>query len=223
MNENLNFELGQSLIIELADECFLGEFHFMNKARTRIDLKNVSVYNTNQQVPGIQRFYKPDIRSIIPLKDQSKVITNFGSCDPVSELSTLSPKEKTELKSNITKNELDIINIAIADKKYFFQTDRNYYDAIEEILDQSLVALSIECEYKENLSTISLITIATMVPNIFIFDIISMGHKIPTGLQQILNNNCPRKIIHNSSIPTHILNLICNIQLNSIFDTMVTI
>lgn len=231
MNENLNFSLGQSLLIEQSDECFSGEFHFMNKTRTRIELRNVRDYNTNQQLQGIQIFYKPDIRSITPLKGPHKVDTNSSSrnleqtsLNNSSGSSNKATDTEEQTASNITQGELDLINQAVFDRYYFTQTDRNYYDAITEIQGQSLVTLSIEYEYKAEMSLISLITIGTMSNDqIYIFDLISMGGKIPSGLQEILSAECPRKIIHDSSVPTHILNLTQNIQLNSIFDTLVSI
>lgn len=204
-----NYNIGQTLIIELEEECYIGEFKAVNKDRNRIELVNVSDFETSDKIDGVQIFYKSEIKSIRALKEEIDKETN--TIKDTSENSS----EKSEIQLNAI--ELQDIEVSCKNAKYIDKTDCTYYEAIADLKRQNQFVLNQEaCESGRNSRT-TILTICT-TNNVYIFDIISLGG-IFDNLKAILEAKVPKKIIHDGRKITDNLKYKQNVILNGIFDT----
>lgn len=205
-----HFELGDLLIVELSGECYSGQFVSFNKSRTRIELSHVQNYYTNEQIAGVQKYYKREIQSIT-------AITSGG----IASGSSLEGRQA--VAAQITKTELDNIKRSINTFQYFHHTDLAYYDAITHLKDQSVIALGIEYNFQGPHTVTSLVTVCTTAMQIYMFDVINMGLRIPVDLKDLLEATRPKKIIHNACVTAYVLKKQQNIELTSLCDTLVSL
>lgn len=200
-----NFKVGQRLVIELKNQCYVGDFLSTNTNCTRIEVKNVKDSTTGEMFSGVQFYYRSEIKSLTPLETDSTITTTAPSSVPVTCL--------------ISASELDSIIASIRSAQYIFDTDRAYYEAIEDIKVQPHIGLAVELVTD---AIVSLITVCVPnTQNIYIFDTIYLG-RIPNDLKAILQAKTPLKILHNCRAVAVALKRKMNTQLQSFFDTLVS-
>lgn len=208
-----NFIQGQTLIVELKDECYIGEFSFINKDHTRIELIKVSDFQTGEIFSGAQHFYKADIKSIkIIKKDYESVISSEGGKEKIDT--------ECESKSvDLTIREFGEIDRLTKSAKYIYQTDRVYHEALQDMWRQNEIAINIEgCEMGRHNDTYVL-TVCTK-GNAYIFDVVFLGRIFPE-IKEIFEARRPRKIVHDGRRIADNLQFKQNIQLSSVFDTLI--
>lgn len=157
---------------------------------------------------GVQRYYRSEIQLLTPLKSESS--------DTKDNTTTQSSVAITCL---ISATELDAIIASIRSAKCFYHTDRAYYAAIEDIKVHPHVGLAVELVAEANVSLISICVPSTQ--KIYIFDVISLG-RIPNDLKAILQSKVPLKIVHNGRAAALALKRDMNVQLQPVFDTLVS-
>lgn len=220
MDNNVKLVLGQTVILKLSSgkQSFVGELHFVRNDRSRIDLKNVRDYQTNESIQGIQRYYNKEIESVVVLAPSSK--SDGDDDDNHVSSSTSSPVVASNKHYQLTSDELNEISMAIESAKYFIHPDRSFHEAIDAIRRQFDIGLSVEMLKN---GAISLITVSVPLPkqSIYIFDILAFGGYVPRELKSILEAKRPRKIIHNSIEKTLHLKRNYSVQVQSIADTLV--
>lgn len=210
----INYNIGQSLIVELEDECFVGELKLINKDRTRMELCNVFDFHTSEKISGNQIFYKSDIKSIKIINNDIVDGSTSGNHDPSNDIITEADKQATTL---LTSCELQEIETHCKNAQYIFKTDRYYHDAIKDMRRQNEIVLNLEsCQAGRSTRT-TIITVATR-QNVYIFDILSLGRVYPE-LKGVLEAPRPKKIIHDSRKIVDNLKYRQDVELKGIFDT----
>lgn len=290
------FKPDEHLMVELVDECFVGQLFYQNAGGTRLELINVRNWITNETFHSVQIFYYKDIRSVRrlvsseaatspapspailranvhlsqPLSNISKEEEEEANTPPPSTLpstpSTSPPLTQSEqsppsppsspspssssatpstpspsLTCQLPISVLQRIRSAVATPAYYPHTDRRYYAAIAALQSQPIVALSVGFAYRALHSEVGLLTLtggslrsdvaaggaaddddeSAAIGTVHIFDITSMGGRIPDALRQLLGAERPLKIMHDSTLAAYVLNTVYNIRLDGLFDTRV--
>lgn len=212
MNE-FKFNLHDTLVVELIDDCYSGELVFFNKAGTLIELDNVRNLNTNETVEGVQKFYRNEIVKLTSLNEEGPAAVPTDAVD-------LPKRAASYSSSHLTPAQLKHITGGIEEAMFIDHVDRTYRDAMKCLQKSDWFAVSISTEFRPCSSVVSMITVCTSDQRIFLLDILSIG-RVPVELKDLLQARVPRKIMHNSSVAAFILKTDCGVQLNGVFDTMV--
>lgn len=214
--DKLELTKGQVILLELEDECVIGEVLHIGGKKTFVRLKNVRDFQSNVPISGNQDFYNSEIRNI-------KIIRDIQPADPDSlEPGTEANPASTAAVESITRINLEDIQEIydrIDNHIFVFQTDIKYHDAIKYLRTQRLLALGMEgVEGGRHSTAPSLLSIATP-ERIYLFDVMWMN--IPKDLRAILSDPKVRRVAHNARLVEDVLKHRFQAPLGKCFDTLV--
>lgn len=179
-------------------EIIEGRFNSMSIDKSKISLYEVKELPETEPCQNVCHYYEPEIRKIVKLKE---------------------PGEQTFLKI-LQKEYEDIIMIS---KKYIYinQVDRTFHEAMDELNDHSYVAVSTDGANMGRKCKMPFLVLSTP-RQIYIFDIqVLQYHAFDAGLKKLLENEYPKKIVHDCRKLSDCLFHKHNVKLNSVFDTQV--
>lgn len=182
------------------DEVIEGQFYAMSDDKTRISLCESKESSTDKPSDGVLHYYEPDIRDIVKLK-----VTN----------------EQIYLKLA----QKDFEEAIAVSKKYSYvnQVDKIFHDALDDLKEQSYVALSTDGASMGRKCKMPFLVLSTP-KKIYIFDTQAMQyHAFDAGLKELLESEFPKKIVHDSRNLSDCLKHKHNVNLHSVFDTQVCI
>lgn len=199
-----DFGVGDILVLELSDECLVGECVFVNAEKTSVHLRNAcDFYNQTKNVSkSIEFFYKSEIKSIRTIQK-----------------STESNDVESDSNIPIIATTLDEMRSGIDTVKILQQIDIRYFDSIKLLTNCDNIGVAFEGVRYGRTSKLSLVTV-TDGTAIYIYDIQLLG-TLPKELADILQSTKILKIIHDSRCAAD--NLLHNykVRLNHVFDTMI--
>ncbi|XP_049296126.1 uncharacterized protein LOC125770481 [Anopheles funestus] len=203
----ISLEIGQTILLELEEECLLGKVMHVASDRSFIRLADVRDMTTDKNY-GVQTYYNSEVRNI-----------------QVASTDDDTPKPTTKPSENVIKSKLltlDSLNNALEQiNNYVFihQTDAKYHDSIRYLKKQRHLGIAMECiENGRHSNGSSLLTIATY-DSIYIFDIKWM--KITDDMRDLLSSDRYRRVLHNSRLVSDVLQHKFGIPLGKCFDVMV--
>uniref|UniRef100_A0AAG5DGK1 3'-5' exonuclease domain-containing protein n=2 Tax=Anopheles atroparvus TaxID=41427 RepID=A0AAG5DGK1_ANOAO len=214
---NTDLEVGQTLLLELEEECVVGELRNLSSGRTFIQLSKVRDLATNLQ-RGIQYYYSSEVRKIQILKQPTE-----PSYSRLSN-SASDGSAQTQSRAVLTTKQLSFHYLDAALEKiqkcvFIQQTDAKYYDAIKYLQNQREFGVFMERiedgRHSKSPSLLSFVTFRW----IFIFDIKWM--KITKDVGAFLSGDSHRRVIHNGRILKDVLQHCYGIVLGRCFDIMV--
>ena len=206
--DKLQLTEGDRVILELENECYVGDVHFVHINNLFIELSNVTDRLTNEPIIEILKFQKAEVKNVTILdKPGPEVIPKADNEPRTSNHTSLSSLELNQVE-NIIRNNI-----------YIFQTDQRYHEAIKYLTGQPQIALRMEGITKGRHSRKpSLLTISSR-NQIFIFDIMYMC--MPKDLKGLLENEAIVKVVCNSKIICDALEHIYCTKLVNFFDILV--
>ncbi|XP_052896363.1 uncharacterized protein LOC128303450 [Anopheles moucheti] len=203
----IHLEIGQTILLELEEECLMGKVLHVASDRSFIRLADVRDMTTKKNY-GVQTYYNSEVRNIqITSTDETPQKLNTNPSDSVIKSKQLS---------------LDKLNHALEQiNNYVFihQTDAKYHDSMQFLKKQHLLGIAMECiENGRHSNASSLLSIAT-VDSIYIFDIKWM--KVTDDMRDLLRNDRYRRVLHNGRLVNDVLRHKFGVQLGKSFDIMV--
>lgn len=205
-----NFVVGDKILLELLEECIIGDVVYINDQKTRLHLKNVYDVNDSSDIvsPAVQIYYKKEIKSSRLLES----IIRDDACD--TDSSSKSSKIDSKLSETLKQIKSSSQNI-----KIIYQIDIQFYSTIEFLKSKDKIGLSAQGDNHGRHSKLSLLTFSSN-DQIFIFDILSLG-KIPKNLKEIIESPHIRKVVHDGRKLADNLSYNFKINLTCVFDTMI--
>lgn len=216
--DKLELVKGQVVLLELEDECVIGEVLHIGGKRSFVRLKNVRDFQSNVPISGNQDYYNSEIRTVKIIQD----------CQPADE--SENPQEGSiadscaaaapaESITRINLEDIQEIYDRIDNHVFVFQTDIKYHDAIKYLRTQRLIAISMEgIDGGRHSTSPSLLAIATL-DRIYLFDI--MWLNVPKDLRAILGDPRVRRVAHNARLIEDVLKHRYQAPLGKCFDTLV--
>lgn len=202
---------GQNVLLELEDECVIGEILHVGAKRSFVRLRNVRDFQSNLPIAGNQDYYNSEIRGI-------KIIAG-DTCADDGNSSVVSSGIPEQSVARINLEDVQIIFDRIDNHVFVHQTDIRYHDAIKYLKTQKLLALAMEGVEKGRHSVApSLISVATP-ERIYVFDIMWMN--VTKDLKAILANPKVRRVVHNARLMEDALKYRFGAKLGKCFDTLV--
>lgn len=204
----IDLEIGQTIILELEDECLLGKVSHVASDRSFIRLADVRDTSTKKNY-GVQTYYNSEIRNI-----------QVASTDNRTVQQSSSPSDSGVVKSKqLTLDNLNSTLEQINNYVFVYQTDAKYHDTIRFLKKQHHFGIAMECiEHGRHSKTSSLLTIATL-DSIYIFDIKWM--KITNDLRDLLGSDRYRRVLYNGRLVGDTLLHKFGVPLGKCFDVMV--
>lgn len=211
--DKLELTKGQIILLELEDECVIGEVLHIGGKKSFVRLKNVRDFQSNVPISGNQDYYSSEIRSIKIIQD----------CQPEdSDNAPGSTAAKSTTSDSITRINLEDIQEIydrIDNHIFVLQTDIKYHDAIKYLRTQKLLAIGMEgVEGGRHSTSPSLLSIATP-ERIYVFDVMWMN--VPKDLRAILGDPKVRRVAHNARLVEDVLKHRYQAPLGKCFDTLV--
>lgn len=207
--DKLELTKGQIILLELEDECVIGEVLHIGAKKSFVRLKNVRDFQSNVPISGNQDYYSSEIRTVKIIQDSTLDESN-------------GPEQKDGSSTSITRLNLeDIQDIydRIDNHIFVFQTDIKYHDAIKYLRNQRLLAIGMEgVEGGRHSTSPSLLSIATP-ERIYVFDVMWMN--VPKDLRAILGDPKVRRVAHNARLVEDVLRHRYQAPLGKCFDTLV--
>lgn len=214
--ENLNLSKGQIVLLDLDDECVIGEIVHIGSKRSFVRLRNVRDFQTNLPIVGTQDYYYSEIKHVKIVESESADGPDNESAAGTSELSSAAAASVTRINLEEVQ---DIFN-RIESHIFIHQTDTKYHDAIKYLKTQKLIALSMEgIDLGRHSGTPSLLSVATS-ERIYIFDVKWMN--VTSDMKAILVSPKVRRVIHNGRRFQDALKHQCGASLGKYFDTLVS-
>uniref|UniRef100_A0A182WCL0 3'-5' exonuclease domain-containing protein n=1 Tax=Anopheles minimus TaxID=112268 RepID=A0A182WCL0_9DIPT len=202
----INLELGQTILLELEDECLLGQVAHVASDRSFIRLADVRDMITKKNY-GLQTYYNSEIRNI-----------QVASTDDTPKLQS-NPTDGVIKSKQLSLNSLTSALEQINNYVFIHQTDAKYHDSIGFLKKQQLFGVAMECiENGRHSHESSLLSIAT-VDSVYIFDIKWM--KITDDMRDLLRNDRYRRVLHNGRLVGDVLQHKYGVTLGKCFDVMV--
>lgn len=205
--EGHKFIKNQSLVLtDFQDVSVTGLFVGFNRDKSRLELQIVSDLRTKKFLGKIKFYYSSNVKNIQIMTPEQKVdIINEVLCP---ENTSISKFQQETIEKNIEK-------FALIQK-----TDERYHKAVQQLSAQPSIGLSWEgCENGRS-TKLSMLALSTNT-NIFIFDIIYLGNKVPKELKTVLKDTSICKVIHNALLLCDALFHSYDVEIANIFDTMV--
>lgn len=218
--DKLELIKGQVVLLELEDECIIGEVLHIGSQRTFVRLKNVRDFQSNVPISGNQDYYNSEIRNFKIIKEcnsvQLKGVHGEGGSAPTSPSSTDASKS---VVTRINLEDIQEIFDRIDNHVFIFQTDMKYHDAIKYLKTQKWIAISMEgTEAGRQSSAPSILSIATP-DRIYLFDVMWMN--VTKDLRAILADPKVRRVLHNGRLMQDVLEHRYQAPLGKCFDTLV--
>uniref|UniRef100_A0A182K890 3'-5' exonuclease domain-containing protein n=1 Tax=Anopheles christyi TaxID=43041 RepID=A0A182K890_9DIPT len=201
--------LGQTVLLELEEECLLGELLHVSSDRSFIRLSDVRDMITKESY-GIQTYYNSEIRNIqVIASDKAQIQTGPSEKAPDNSV------KSTQLSIANLDDTLEQINNYV----FIHQTDVKYHDSIRYLKKQRYFGIAMEgIEHGRHSSSLSLLSIATY-DSIYIFDIKWM--KITDEIRDLLCNDRYRRVLHNGRLVKDVLQHKFGVHVGKCFDVMV--
>lgn len=211
---NYEFKRGDRLVLELINSEEILEGEFVDGAKDRIVLINITSYKNHQVIKGPYSYYRSDISSVRLLNE----------CDSANVPDSTTNVERHNCDTIlIDKREYERLKEMSRNYVYMSTLDSRYYEAMNYIKNCESIGLSGITTSYEKTAAINLIVISTW-EKIYILDflIINMQKlKFPPELKDILECSYVKKVMHDSRLLTEVLSRRYNINLKNIFDTKV--
>lgn len=204
---------GQVILLELDDECVIGEvLHFGGK-KSFVRLKNVRDFQSNVPIAGNQDYYSSEIHSI-------KIIQDYQPEESDGPEGSIPAKSSaSDCITRINLEDIQEIYDRIDNHIFVFQTDMKYHDAIKYLRTQKLLAIGMEgVEGGRHSPSPSLLSVATP-ERIYVFDVMWMN--VPKDLRAILGDPKVRRVAHNARLVEDVLKHRYQAPLGKCFDTLV--
>ncbi|XP_058830897.1 protein Exd1 homolog [Topomyia yanbarensis] len=209
--DKLDLIKGQILLLELEDECVIGEILHIGAKKSFVRLQNVRDFQSNLPIRGNQDYYSSEIRSIKIIEQSDPV----DPCNASSVVSTTAAQSVTRIDLDDVQEIFDRINAHV----FIHQTDMKYHDAIKYLKTQKLIALTMEgIAGGRHASAPSLLSISTL-ERIYVFDVMWMN--VPNDLRMILASSKVRRVVHNGRLLEDVLKHRYGAPLGKCFDTLV--
>ncbi|XP_050072626.1 uncharacterized protein LOC126560713 [Anopheles maculipalpis] len=204
----IDLEIGQTILLELEDECLLGKVSHVASDQSFIRLSDVRDTSTKKNY-GVQTYYNSEIRNI-----------QVASTDSRTTLQSSSPSDSGVVKSKqLTLDNLNSTLEQINNYVFIHQTDAKYHDTIRFLKKQHHFGIAMECiEHGRHSKSSSLLTIATL-DSIYIFDIKWMN--ITNELRELLVSDRYRRVLYNGRLIGDTLRHKFGVPLGKCFDVMV--
>lgn len=207
---------GQTVLLELDDECVIGQVLHLGSDRSFVRLQNVRDFRSNQPILGNQDYYSSEIKTIKIIEPPA---TNEQHHQQNGNSASSSGVSSSEVVAKINLDDIQTIFDRIDNHIFIHQTDMKYHDAIKYLKTQKLIALAVEgAEGGRCTENPSLLSVAT-TDRIYIFDIMWM--RVTNDLKAILANPKVRRVIHNGRLAEDVLKHRFGAPLGRCFDTMV--
>lgn len=207
------FRRGDKLILELINSDEILEGEFVDGAKDRLTLINITPYKSNQHSSkGPYCYYRSDISSIRLLDE-----TNLNGTDD---------KDKADISPHcdiILINKLEYERLKEISRTYVYisSIDSRYYTAMNHIQNSENIGIATITTSFEKTAIINLITISTW-DQIYILDFLTLNaQRFPPELKEVLECEHVKKIVHDSRLFNEVLTKQFNIKLNNLFDTKV--
>uniref|UniRef100_A0A182LZ97 3'-5' exonuclease domain-containing protein n=1 Tax=Anopheles culicifacies TaxID=139723 RepID=A0A182LZ97_9DIPT len=202
----IELEIGQTILLELEDECLLGQVAHVASDRSFIRLADVRDMTTKKNY-GVQTYYNSEVRNI-----------QIASTDDTPKLQS-NPTDSIIKSKQLSLASLNSALEQINNYVFIHQTDAKYHDSIAFLKKQHYFGVAMECiENGRHSHESSLLTIAT-VDSIYIFDIKWM--RITDDMRDLLSNDRYRRVLHNGRLMGDVLLHKYGIPLGKCFDVMV--
>uniref|UniRef100_A0A182QAQ9 3'-5' exonuclease domain-containing protein n=1 Tax=Anopheles farauti TaxID=69004 RepID=A0A182QAQ9_9DIPT len=202
----VELELGQTVLVELEEECLVGELVHIGSDRSFMRLSNVRDMVTKKNY-GIQTYYNSEIRNI-----QVMVATEQKTLD-------VSPTVNVVKSKQLTLDYLEETIAQINEYVFIHQTDMKYHDSIRYLKKQRHFGIAMECiEHGRHSKSPSLLSIATF-DSIFIFDIKWM--EITADIRSLLTEHRYRRVLYNGRVVRDVLQYKFGVTLGKCFDIMI--
>lgn len=179
-------------------EVFEGRFYDMTNDMSKISLYDVKEMPQGDTSDGILHYYDSEIRDIVKMQE---------------------PTDQKILKISQKECE-DIIKIS---KKYIYinQVDNTFHEALTDLNQYNYIALSTDGASMGRKCKMPFLVLST-IQQIYIFDIqVMQYHAFDAGLTKLLQNDIPKKIVHDCRKISDCLYHKHNVKLKSVFDTQV--
>ncbi|XP_058462802.1 protein Exd1 homolog [Malaya genurostris] len=209
--DKLDLFKGQIVLLELEEECVIGEILHIGAKKSFVRLQNVRDFQSNLPICGNQDYYSSEIRNIKIIEQSNPSETNSTS-EIVSSIAALSI-------TRIDLEDVQQIFDQITAHVFIHQTDIKYHDAIKYLKTQKLIALAMEgIAGGRHATAPSLLSIAT-TERIYVFDVMWMN--ITNDLKAILASSKVRRVVHNGRLLEDVLKHRYGAPLGKCFDTLV--
>ncbi|XP_050362473.1 piRNA biogenesis protein EXD1-like [Nymphalis io] len=179
-------------------EIIEGRFYGITNDKSKISLYEVKELPEGEPNDGVCHYYDSEVRNIVKLQEDN---------------------QQAYLKIPLKECE-EIIKTS---KKYIYinQVDHSFYEAINDLNQYSYIAVSTDGANMGRKCKMPFLVISTS-QQIYIFDIqVLQYHAFEAGLKKILENENPKKIVHDCRKLSDCLYHKHNVKLNSVFDTQV--
>ncbi|XP_053689971.1 protein Exd1 homolog [Sabethes cyaneus] len=211
--DKLNICKGQIVLLDLEDECVIGEVQHIGAKRSFIRLQNVRDFQSNLPIAGKQDYYSAEIRNIKIIEKSQPVDTNDES--NVSASSSMVAESVTR----IDLEDVQQVFARIEGHVFIHQTDMKYHDAIKHLKTQKLIGLAMEdIVGGRHARTPSLLSIATL-DRIYVFDVMWMN--VTSDIKTLLISPKVRRVVHNGRLLEDVLKHRFDAPLGKYFDTLV--
>ncbi|XP_055625266.1 piRNA biogenesis protein EXD1 [Toxorhynchites rutilus septentrionalis] len=213
--DDLNLVKGQIVILDLEDECVIGEIVHIGSKRSFVRLRNVKDFQTNLPIVGTQDYYYSEIKHVKIVESES-----VDGADNELGAGTSAPRVVVATAiARINLEEVEEIFNRVDSHIFIHQTDAKYYDAIKYLKTQKLIALGMEgIELGRHSGTPSLLSMASN-ERIYVFDIKWMN--VTSEMKTILASPKVRRVIHDGRRLEDALKHQCGATLGRYFDTLV--
>lgn len=213
--DKLELVKGQVILLELEDECVIGEVLHIGAKRTFVRLKDVRDFQSNVPISGNQDYYNSEIRNI-------KIIKEFKPEGVPGEEGSTAASSTVASEAAVTRINLEDIQEIfdrIDNHIFVFQTDMKYHDAVKYLKTQKLIAIGMEgTEAGRQSAAPSILSIATP-DRIYLFDV--MWINVPKDLRAILADPKVRRVVHNARLVQDVLEHRFHAPVGKCFDTLV--
>lgn len=216
-----NLKIGQTLLLVLDNEKVIGTLFKLKE--TRLRLKDVKDFTTNEFVGANCIYYTQLIRSIKIIDSGEQKNTENDNKSELNE--NKRENGEAEMSSLDVKMSLETIRqISNLLKQYIFINlhDHKYFKAVEAIAKQRIIGLNIENVQHGRISIMASVLSVVTEEQIYIFDLMTLNG-ISKELKAILTESKPMKVVHNSKFVIDYLKHSTKVDLNNVFDTMVSI
>ncbi|XP_055529984.1 protein Exd1 homolog [Wyeomyia smithii] len=213
--DKLDIFKGQMLLLELEDECVIGEVLHIGAKRSFVRLQNVRDFQSNLPIAGKQDYYSSEIRSIKIIEKNPPIDPNNLSQVGTSVVSSAAAESVTRIDLEDVKEIFDRIDGHI----FIHQTDMKYHDAVKYLKTQKMIGVAMEgIAGGRHARAPSLLSIATL-DRIYIFDVMWMN--VTSDIKSILVNPKVRRVVHNGRLLEDVLKHRFGAPLGKCFDTLV--